>query len=326
MPVSRSRVFRPADRRIGAVGFGCAGLSPWMYTRPNLDDHAWTALLNAAVDLGVTLLDTAGVYGEGHNERLIGRAVTHRRREVLIATKVGLVVDDLATLALRRDGRPEHLRRVVEASLRRLRTEHVDLCYLHRIDPAVPLEESWGALAEMVAEGKIGHLGLSDVQVHEARRAHRTHPVAAVQSEFSLWSRQPLGNGRHGDGIIGWCAENDALFVPFSPLGRGFLTGDITPETRFPPGDLRARHPRFTPTARTDDRHIIALLGAVAERRGATRAQVALAWILAQGGHIVPIPGTTRLDRLQENALAAGLELTDRDLADLDGATPATGG
>ncbi|MFE9258858.1 aldo/keto reductase [Streptomyces sp. NPDC006879] len=297
-----------------------------MYSRPNLDDRDWIALLNAAVDLGVTVLDTAGVYGEGHNETLIGQAVAHRRHEVLIATKVGLVVDDLATLALRRDGRPEHLRQTVQASLRRLRAEHLDLCYLHRIDPAVPLEESWGALAEMVAEGKIGHVGLSEVRVDEARRAHRIHPVAAVQCEFSLWSRGPLGGERPGDGIIGWCADNDALFVPFSPLGRGFLTGAITHETHFPPSDLRSRHPRFTPAARLGNQHVTALLRRVAERHGATPAQVALAWILGQGEHIVPIPGTTRLTCLQENVRAADLELTERDLADLDAATTAADG
>ncbi|MFE0642343.1 aldo/keto reductase [Streptomyces sp. NPDC058877] len=294
-----------------------------MYTRPHGDDRAWASLLNAAVDLGITLLDTAGVYGEGHNETLLGQAVTPRRHEVFLATKVGLVVDDLATMTLHRDGRPAQLRNAVEASLRRLRTDTVDLCYLHRVDPTVPLEDSWGALAAMVAEGKIGHLGLSEVRVQEAERAHRIHPVAAVQSELSLWSRQSLGKQAHEEDIVGWCARNDALFVPFSPLGRGFLTGTITPDTSFPASDLRARHPRFTSPARTANQRVLAPLRTVAERHDATMAQVALAWTLAQGEHVIPIPGTTRLSYLRANVQAARLELTAQDLAELDGAPPA---
>ncbi|GHH83217.1 oxidoreductase [Streptomyces capitiformicae] len=295
-----------------------------MYARPQLDDQASAALLYAALDLGVTFLDTAGVYGEGHNETLIGQTLVSRRREAFLATKVGLVVDDLATMALHRDGRPAHLRNAVEASLRRLRTDTVDLCYLHRIDPAVPLEDSWGALAEMVTEGKIGHLGLSDVRIREADQAHRIHPVAAIQSELSLWSRLSLGNRAHEEDTVGWCARNGALFVPFAPLGRGFLTGTITPDTPFPPGDLRARHPRFTPPARAANLQIVTVLRTVAERHAATPAQVALAWILSQGQHVIPIPGTTRPTYLRDNTHAADLELTPQDLADLNNAPPAT--
>ncbi|MEU3343126.1 aldo/keto reductase [Streptomyces sp. NPDC006668] len=322
---TKTRPFPPTGQRLGAVGLGCAGLSPWMYARPQLDDQDAAALLNTAVDLGVTLLDTAGVYGEGHNETLIGQTLAPHRREVFLATKVGLVVDDLATMALHRDGRPTHLRNAVEASLRRLRTDNVDLCYLHRIDPAVPLEDSWGALTTMVTEGKIGHLGLSDVRIHEAEQAHRFHPVAAIQSELSLWSRQTLGSQAHEEDTVGWCARNGALFVPFAPLGRGFLTGTITEDTHFPPSDLRARHPRFTPPARAANRRIVTVLRAVADRHDATVAQVALAWVLAQGEHTIPIPGTTRLTYLRDNIQAANLDLTPQDLADLNSAPPAAG-
>jgi aryl-alcohol dehydrogenase-like predicted oxidoreductase len=321
---TKTRPFPPSGRPLGAVGLGCAGMSPWMYARPQPDDQASAALLHAALDLGVTFLDTAGVYGEGHNETLIGQTLGLRRREAFLATKVGLVVDDLAAMALHRDGRPAQLRNAVEASLRRLRTDTVDLCYLHRIDPAVPLEDSWGALAEMVAEGKVGHLGLSDVRIREADQAHRIHPVAAIQSELSLWSRLSLGNRTHEEDTVGWCARNGALFVPFAPLGRGFLTGTITPDTPFPPSDLRARHPRFTPPARVANLQIVTVLRTVAERHAATPAQVALAWILAQGQHIIPIPGTTRPTYLRDNIHAADLELTPQDLADLNNAPPAT--
>ncbi len=319
---SETRSFRPDGRRIGAVGLGCAGLSPWMYARPDLDDRAWASLLNAVVDLGITLLDTADVYGEGHNEQLIGRALGHRRSEVLVATKVGMVVDDLATLTWHCDGRPAHLHAAVEASLRRLGTDSVDLCYLHRVDPAVPLEESWGALASMVKDGRIRHIGLSDVDVREAERAHRIHPVAAIQSELSLWSRAALGGRQVGEDVVGWCARNGALFVPFSPLGRGFLTGTITPDTSFAPGDLRTRHPRFTSAARAENRRILTPLRKVAERHDAPESQVALAWLLAQGEHIVPIPGTTRLAYARSNIRAANLALTPQDLFELDNTPP----
>ncbi|MFD2622246.1 aldo/keto reductase [Streptomyces chumphonensis] len=304
------------------MGLGCAGLSPWMYARPDLDDQAWASLLNAAVDLGVGLLDTADVYGQGHNEQLIGQALGHRRSEVLIATKVGMVVDDLATLTWHCDGRPTHLRAAVEASLRRLRSGSVDLCYLHRVDPAVPLEESWGALASMVKDGMIRHLGLSDVHVRDAERAHRIHPVAAIQSELSLWSRAPLGGRRHGEDVVDWCARNGALFVPFSPLGRGFLTGTITPDTSFAPGDLRTRHPWFTSAARAGNHRILTPLREVAKRHDATESQVALAWLLAQGDHVIPIPGTTRLVYMRSNISAAKLTLTPQDLSLLDSTPP----
>ncbi|MFF4740589.1 aldo/keto reductase [Streptomyces sp. NPDC001262] len=315
----RTRTFPPTGRPLGAVGLGCSGLSPWMYAHSGPDDTEAAALLHAAVDRGVTCLDTAGVYGEGHNETLIGRTLSARRPEVFLATKAGFVVDDLAAMTLHRDGRPAQLRAAVEASLRRLRTDAVDLCYLHRIDPDVPLEDSWGALAALVAQGKIGHLGLSDVRVRDAERAHRIHPVAAVQSELSLWARK-------SQPVVRWCARNGAVFAPYAPLGRGFLTGTITPHTDFAPGDVRARHPRFTRRARAANERILTVLRTVAARHAATPAQIALAWTLAQGPHIIPVPSTTRLRHLRDNIGAAALDLTPQDLAELDGAPVAVEG
>ncbi|WP_211785683.1 aldo/keto reductase [Kitasatospora atroaurantiaca] len=324
----RSKAFPPTGRPLGVIGLGCAGLSKWMYDRPHPDDAASAALLRTALDHGVTLFDTAGVYGEGHNETLIGRALSDRRSEVFLATKVGLVVDDLDSFTLHNDGSPAHLRKALDDSLGRLRTEAVDLCYLHRIDPDVPLEDSWAALTELVDEGKIGHLGLSEVSVHDAERAYRIHPVAAIQSELSLWARQALGGEPHtgasrGEDIVRWCADHNAAFVPYAPLGRGFLAGAITPDTSFAPSDLRSRLPRFTPHARTANQRIVTVLRRVAERHQASPAQVALAWILAQGDHVIPIPSTTHTRHLEDDLRAAALDLTPRDLADLDGAPPA---
>jgi aryl-alcohol dehydrogenase-like predicted oxidoreductase len=319
-----TRAFPPTGRLLGAVGLGCAGLSPWMYSHTLPDETTSAAFLHSAVDYGVTLLDTAGVYGDGHNEELIGRALAARRAEVFLASKVGLVVDDLPTLALHRDGRPAHLREAVEASLRRLRTDHLDLCYLHRIDPAVAFEDSWGALAELVKQGKVAHLGMSEVSQQEAELASRIHPVAAIQSELSLWSRQALGHQPQQEDIVGWCARNEALFVPYTPLGRGFLTGTITERTDFSANDLRARHPRFTPRARAANQRILSVLEQVANRHNSTKAQVALAWTLSQGSHVIPIPGTTHPRHLKDNLRAATLHLTPRDLAELDSAPAAT--
>ncbi|RCV48314.1 aldo/keto reductase [Marinitenerispora sediminis] len=342
----RTRVFAPSGRDVGAIGLGCMGMS-WAYSESQRDDDQSVALVRAALDLGVTFLDTADVYGDGHNESLVGRALRGRRDEAVLATKVGLVVDDLATKSMRRDASPARVRRAVEASLRRLGTDVIDLYYLHRVDPEVPLEETWEAMAALVAQGKVRHLGLSEVSVAEAERAHAVHPVAAVQSELSLWTRTPLGPaagpaaagtepggapGRAGGGlagasgdVVGWCAAHGAAFVPFAPLGRGFLTGAVTGETSFEPGDFRAGNPRFAPAARDANLRIVEVLRTVAERHGATPAQVALAWVLAQGEHVVPIPGTKRPAYLRENAAAAELRLTDGDLAELRDAPAAVG-
>ncbi|MFC7331447.1 aldo/keto reductase [Marinactinospora rubrisoli] len=341
----RTRVFAPSGQDVGAIGLGCMGMS-WAYSESQRDDARSVALIREAVDLGVTFVDTADVYGDGHNESLVGRALHGLRDEVVLATKVGLVVEDLRTKTMRRDASPARVRRAVEASLRRLQTDVIDLYYLHRVDPHVPLEETWAAMADLVAEGKVRHLGLSEVSVAEAERAHAVHPVAAIQSELSLWTRTPLGepapvaaepapggppapagggvSGESGD-VVGWCAAHGAVFVPFSPLGRGFLTGAITEETSFEAGDMRSVNPRFTAAARAANRRIVEVLRSVAQRHAATPAQAALAWVLAQGGHVIPIPGTKRPAYLRENVAAAEVELTREDLAELRNAPVAVG-
>jgi len=338
-----SRTLGAAGPKVGAIGLGCMGMS-WAYQESERDDETSVEVIREALDRGVTLLDTADIYGDGHNEELVGRAVTGRRDEVVLATKLGLVVDDLATNAIHRDGSPAHVRHAVEASLRRLGTDVIDLYYLHRVDPAVPLAETWSAMADLVAEGKVRQLGLSEVMVAEAAEAHAIHPVAAVQSELSLWTRDPLGappaapaepvepadpegtagptpgaavGSAAGGDVVGWCAANGAAFVPFAPLGRGFLTGTIG-SAEFEDGDLRSVLPRFAADALAANQRIVDAVRAVAARHDATPAQVAIAWTLAQGDHIIPIPGTKRSRYLRENVAAADLRLTSADLADLD--------
>ena len=322
-----------AGTPVGAVGLGLMGMS-WAYSPSERDDDASVALIREAIDLGVTFLDTAQVYGAGHNESLLGRALAGGFRErAFVATKTGIVPagDDPMGTAL--DGRPEHVKGSAEESLRRLGTDVIDLYYLHRVDPAVPLAETWGAMAELVAEGKVRHLGLSEVTVKQAEEAHAIHPVAAIQSELSLWTRDPLGvpggtaggfsgdpnAGGEGPGdVVGWCAANGAAFVPFSPLGRGFLTGTVT-AADFDDGDYRGANPRFQDEALRANLRIVEVVRRVAERRGVTPAQVAIAWTLAQGDHVIPIPGTKKRRYLLENIGAASLELTAEDLAELDG-------
>ena len=278
------------------------------------DDPA--TVIGRALDLGVTMFDTADVYGPFTNEALLGRALERRRDEATITTKVGLVVGATGGYPLRRDGRPEHIAEAVRASLRRLRTDVIDLYYLHRVDDQVPLEESWGALAGLVHEGLVRAVGLSEVGVDELERAHAMHPVAAVQSELSLWTRDAL------DEVVPWCAAHGAAFVPCSPLGRGFLTGSIEAAS-FDERDFRATNPRFTDEAIAANQAIVAVVRSVAGRIGATPAQVAIAWTLAQGSHVMPIPGTKRVRYLQENVAAANLTLSPDDLAELD-AMPAS--
>lgn len=313
-----------ADREVGAVGLGCMGMS-WAYTASERDDRESVALIREAVEIGVTFLDTSDVYGAGHNEELVGRALDGVRDQVVLATKVGLVVDPVARDMVR-DGSPGHVREAVEASLRRLRTDVIDLYYLHRVDPEVALTETWGVLSELVQEGKVRHLGLSEVTVAQAEEAHAVHPVAAIQSELSLWTRDPLGASQDtapGD-VVGWCAANGAAFVPFSPLGRGFLTGEVT-KADFEKGDFRRRLPRFQESVLEQNLRIVDVVRTVAERRGATPAQVAIAWTLAQGEHVIPIPGTKKRGYLHENTAAAGVDLDERDLAELDAVPPAVG-
>ncbi|MFD0687396.1 aldo/keto reductase [Actinomadura fibrosa] len=332
----RNRDF--AGTPVGAVGLGCMGMS-WAYSESERDDEASVALIREALDLGVTFLDTAQPYGDGHNESLVGRALAGRRGEAVVATKTGLVVEDLATRRIGRRGTPEHVKASAEESLRRLGTDVIDLYYLHRVDPAVPLADTWGAMAELVAEGKVRHLGLSEVGVAQAAEAHAIHPVAAVQSELSLWTRDAMGapggvagtlpgeTGASADGpgdVVGWCAANGAVFVPFSPLGRGFLTGTVT-GTDFEDTDFRGGNPRFQEEALKANLRIVDVVKAVAARRGATPAQVAIAWTLAQGDHVIPIPGTKKSRYLRDNAGAADLDLTAADLAELDGVPAAVG-
>jgi aryl-alcohol dehydrogenase-like predicted oxidoreductase len=312
------------DRWVGAVGLGCMGMS-WAYTESERDDRESVALIREAVDLGVTFLDTSDVYGAGHNEELVGQALDGVRDRVVLGSKVGLIADP-GTGEVVRDGSPGHVREAVEASLRRLGTDTIDLYYLHRVDPEVPLAETWGAMSELVSEGKVRHLGLSEVDVAQAEEAHGVHPVSAIQSELSLWTRDALGasNGTGPGDVVGWCAANGAAFVPFAPLGRGFLTGAVT-KASFEDTDLRGRMPRFQAGVLEDNLRIVDVARTVADRLGATPAQVAIAWTLAQGEHVIPIPGTKKRRYLHENTVAAGVDLTETDLAELDAVPPPVG-
>src|SRR6478736_7837429 len=265
---------------IGRIGLGCMGMT-WAYGAQDRDEAESIATIHRALELGVRLLDTADMYGPYSNEELVGRALAGRRDEAFLATKCGLVVEDAGEYVLRRNGRPEHVREAVDASLRRLQTDFIDLYQLHRIDPDVPVEETWGAMAELVDEGKVGALGMSEVGVDELERAHAIHPVASVQSEGSLWTRDAFAE------VVPWCAAHDAAFLPFAPLGRGFLTGALAPQ-KFPPGDFRKNNPRFQPEAIDANAALVERVQAVAAGQEATPAQVALAWLLAQGDHITP--------------------------------------
>ncbi|MET7833944.1 MULTISPECIES: aldo/keto reductase [Micromonospora] len=303
---------------VGAVGLGCMGMT-WAYgDDPGAEDP--DQVIGHALDLGVTFLDTADMYGPFTNEEVVGRAVAGRRDEVVLATKGGNVVTDTDgdNFPIVQDGRPEHLRQAIDASLRRLGVDHVDLYYLHRPDPNVPVEDSIGAMAEMVAAGKARALGVSEFTVDQLDRAHAVHPISAVQSELSLWTRDHLTTS------LDWCVRHGAAFVPFSPLGRGFLTGRYR-DTVFAADDFRGRLPRFHQDNRAANLALVDRVEAIAARHHATAGQVALAWTLAQGDHVVPIPGTRRRTRLDENAAAARLRLTDTDLAELD-ALPAPAG
>ncbi len=300
------RTLGTAGPAVGPIGLGCMGMS-WAYGAAERDDAQSVAVLHRALDLGVTLIDTSDVYGPFTNEVLVGQALQGRRDEAVLATKVGLVNTD-GTIGP--DGRPEHIRAGVDGSLQRLGTDRIDLYQLHRVDPAVPLAESWGAMAEQVAAGKVRYLGLSEVSVAQATEAHAIHPVTTVQSELSLWTQDYRAD------VLPWCAANGVGFLPFSPLGRGFLTGAVTAGS-FDSTDFRARNPRFTEAAMTANAAIVAAVQAVAARHGATAAQVALAWLLTLGEHVVPIPGTKKVRYLEQNTAAADLALTAEDQAEL---------
>jgi aryl-alcohol dehydrogenase-like predicted oxidoreductase len=298
---------------VSALGLGCMGLSHAYGTAPARTDAI--ALIRAAVERGVTFFDTAEVYGPFVNEEVVGEALEPFRDQVVIATKFGFRIEDGKSTGT--DSRPEHIRAVVEASLRRLRTERIDLLYQHRVDPAVPIEDVAGAVAGLVATGKVGHFGLSEAGVRTIRRAHAVLPVAALQSEYSMWWREPEAE------ILPVLEELGIGFVPFSPLGRGFLTGAIDASTELPDGDFRHTIPRFTAENRAANQALVEALGVVAVGKGATKAQVALAWLLARKPWIVPIPGTTKVSRLEENLAGADVELSAEDLAAIDNALAA---
>ncbi|HEV2417118.1 MAG TPA: aldo/keto reductase [Terriglobia bacterium] len=296
---------------VSALGLGCMSMTSAY--GPPADKGEMIQLIRKAHDRGVTLFDTAEAYGPFVNEVLLGEALQPIRDKVVIATKFGFDID-LAT-GKRSGGtnsRPEHIKLVADASLKRLRTDHIDLFYQHRVDPDVPIEDVAGAIKELIAEGKVRHFGLSEAGVQTIRRAHAVQPVAAVQSEYSLFWRGPEAE------LLPTLEELGIGFVPFSPLGAGFLTGKIDEKTKFDPTDFRNTVPRFSPEARKANMVLVDLVKAVAERKGATPAQVALAWLLAQKPWIVPIPGTTKLNRLDENLGAVNVELTDSDLKQID--------
>jgi aryl-alcohol dehydrogenase-like predicted oxidoreductase len=297
------------DLRVSAIGLGAMGMSQSYGPNPGTRDDM-IAVLRGAVDRGVTFVDTAEVYGPYVNEELVGEALAPVRDQVVIATKFGWnIVDGKMTGT---DSRPEQIRRVADESLRRLRTDVIDLFYQHRVDPNVPIEDVAGAVGELVAAGKVRYFGLSEAGAGTIRRAHAVHPVTAVQSEYSLWTRDPEPE------VLPACAELGIGFVPFSPLGKGFLTGTVDTATRFTEGDIRTRVPRFTPENRAANLAIVEHVQALAKARGATSGQVALAWLLAQHPWIVPIPGTRRIARVEENIAATRVALSADEIADLD--------
>ncbi|WP_433893637.1 aldo/keto reductase [Streptomyces sp. CA-111067] len=315
---------------VGVIGLGCMGMTH-AYDPEGRDDAVSVDVIRQAIDLGVTLIDTSDVYGPFTNEQLVGRALAgpYRDRAVL-ATKVGLVSQHHrgSRPTYTNNGRPEHVRRSIDDSLRRLGTDHVDLYQLHRVDPAVPVEETWGAMAEAVEAGKVRGLGLSEVTVEQISRAAAVHPVTSVQSELSLWTRDPAPTGRPGDPgteVLPYCEREGIAFLPFSPLGRGFLAGRFSSFEDLPADDMRRALPRFQQDALRANLELVGTVRAVAERLGATPAQVALAWVLAQGRYVVPIPGTKTPKYLADNAAAADLTLPEAELALLDAVPAATG-
>jgi aryl-alcohol dehydrogenase-like predicted oxidoreductase len=300
-----------SNLEVSALGLGCMSMSH-AYGPPS-DRQQMIALIRGAVERGVTFFDTAEIYGPFTNEDLVGEALEPLRRQVVIATKFGFKIVDGKQTGL--DSRPEHIRQVVAASLKRLRTDVIDLLYQHRVDPQVPIEEVAGAVKDLIAAGKVRHFGLSEAGAATIRRAHAVQPVTALQSEYSLWWREPETE------VLPTLEELGIGFVPFSPLGRGFLTGKMDENTTFEKGDFRNGLPRFTPEARKANKELVDLLAAIAERKHVTPAQLALSWLLAQKPWIVPIPGTTKPQRLEENLGAAAIRLSADDLHEIEHAT-----
>ena len=294
---------------VSAIGLGCMGMSSGY--GPPKDKQEMISLLRAAVERGVTFFDTAEVYGPFTNEELVGEALAPMRERVVIATKFGFQISAKGE-QIGFDSRPEHIKEVAEASLKRLRTDVLDLFYQHRVDPDVPIEDVAGAVKDLIREGKVKHFGLSEPGVQTIRRAHAVHPVTAIQNEYSIWWRRPE------EEVLPTLEELGIGFVPYSPLGRGFLTGKMNESTTFHSSDFRNKLPRFTPEARKANRALVDLLGEIAKRKKATPAQIALAWLFAQKPWIIPIPGTTKLKRLEENIAATEIELAQEDLREIE--------
>ena len=305
----KKRMLGNSGLEVSALGLGCMGMS--INYGPAEDRQKMIALMRTAVERGVTFFDTAEVYGPFTNEALVGEGLAPVRDQVIIATKFGFDIDPKTSERKGFDSRPEHIKRVAEASLKRLRTDVIDLFYQHRVDPDVPIEDVAGAVKDLIAEGKVKHFGLSEASAQTIRRAHAVQPVAAVQSEYSLWARDPEAE------VLPTCEELGIGFVPWSPLGQGFLTGKVDAKTSFESTDVRSRFPRFTEEAREANQPIVASLNKIAARKKATPAQIALAWLLSKKPWIVPIPGTRKLERLDENLASADIALSADDLHEI---------
>jgi aryl-alcohol dehydrogenase-like predicted oxidoreductase len=307
----QKRKLGKSNLEVSTLGLGCMGLSSGF--GPPVEKPYGISLIRAAFERGVTFFDTAEAYGPFANEELVGEALAPFRDQVVIATKFGFKIDPKAERPLAGvDSRPEHIREVAEASLKRLKTDVIDLFYQHRVDPNVPIEDVAGSVKDLIQQGKVRHFGLSEAGVQTIRRAHKVQPVTALQSEYSLWWREPEAE------IIPTLEELGVGFVPFSPLGKGFLTGAINEQTKFDKNDFRNIVPRFTPENRKANQALVDVLGRFAKQKKATPAQIALAWLLAQKPWIVPIPGTTKLQRLEENIASGSIELTRDDLSQID--------